>query len=82
GASVPALLRSGLAMRKNERLTRAQTLLAANAPILTKRAMVDGDPVTGCLPSGSVTGMIEDRPTCDALVRRMVEEAERTLKAL
>ncbi len=82
GASIPALLRSGLAMRKNERLTRSQMLLAANAPILTKRAMVDGDPVTGCLPGGSVAGMIDDRPTCQALVRRIVEEAEHTLKAL
>lgn len=82
GASLPDLLRSGLAMRKNQRLTRAQMLLAANAPILTKRAMVDGDPVKGYLPSGSVAGMIDDRPTCEVLVGRIVEEAERTLKAL
>ena len=82
GASIPDLLRSGLAMRKNQRLTRAQMLLAANAPILTKRAMLDGDPVKGYLPGGSVAGMIDDRPTCEELVRRIVEEAERTLKAL
>lgn len=82
GASIPELLRSGLAMRKNQKLTRSQMLLAANAPILAKRAMNDGDPVNGYLPSGSVAGMIDDRPTCAELVARIVEEAERTLKQL
>ena len=82
GASLPDLLRSGLAMRRHERLTRTQMLMAANAPILATRAMQDGDPVGGYLPSGSVAGVIEDRPSCDELVRRIIEEAERTLKAL
>ena len=82
GASIPQLLRSGLAMRRHERLTRSQMLMAANAPMLAKRAMQDGDPVRGYLPSGTVAGVIDDRPTCEELVRRIVEEAERTLKAL
>ncbi len=82
GASIPELLRSGLAMRKHERLTRAQMLMAANAPMRAKQAMQDGDPVHGYLPSGTVAGLIDDRPTCEELVRRIVEEAERTLKAL
>jgi NAD(P)H-dependent flavin oxidoreductase YrpB (nitropropane dioxygenase family) len=69
-------------MRKHERLTRAQMLMAANAPMLAKKAMQDGDPVHGYLPSGTVAGLIDDRPTCEELVRRIVEEAERTLKAL
>ena len=56
GASLAELLRSGLAMRANQRLTRAQMLMAANAPILAKTAMQDGDPVHGYLPSGSVAG--------------------------
>jgi NAD(P)H-dependent flavin oxidoreductase YrpB (nitropropane dioxygenase family) len=82
GASIPDLLRSGLAMRRHERLTRTQMLMAANAPILARRAMQDGDPVHGYLPSGTVAGLIDDRPSCEELVRRIVEEAERTLKAL
>jgi nitronate monooxygenase len=69
-------------MRKNQKLTRSQMLLAANAPMLAKRALNDGDPVGGYLPSGSVAGMIEDRPTCAELISRIVEEAERTLKQL
>jgi NAD(P)H-dependent flavin oxidoreductase YrpB (nitropropane dioxygenase family) len=82
GASLPQLLRSAFALRRRERLTRAQMLMAANAPMLAKRAMRDGDPVGGYLPSGTVAGLIDDRPSCAELVARIVEEAERTLAAL
>ncbi len=57
-------------------------LMAANAPILARKAMREGDPVEGYLPSGSVAGVIDDRPTCAELVERIMEEAERALKAL
>ncbi len=82
GATIPELLRSAFAMRANEKLSNAQMILAANAPILARIAMRDGDPVRGYLPSGSVAGVIEDRPTCQELVSRMVQEAEDTLKKL
>jgi NAD(P)H-dependent flavin oxidoreductase YrpB (nitropropane dioxygenase family) len=82
GASLPELLRSALALRRRERLTRAQMLMAANAPILARRGVRDGDPVGGYLPSGTVAGLIDDRPSCAELVARIVEEAERTLAAL
>ena len=82
GATIPQLLRSAMALRSHEKLTRAQTLMAANAPILAKTAMADGDPVRGYLPSGTVTGVIGDVPTCRELVTRIVAEAEETLAAL
>jgi NAD(P)H-dependent flavin oxidoreductase YrpB (nitropropane dioxygenase family) len=82
GASIADLLRSGLAMRKSERLTRSQMLMAANAPILAKTAMQDGDPVHGYLPSGTVAGVIDDRPSCAELIERIVAEAEATLRRL
>ncbi len=82
GASLPELLRSAFALRQRERLTRSQMLLAANAPMLAKRGVLDGDPVGGYLPSGTVAGLIDDRPSCAELVGRIVEEAERTLAAL
>jgi NAD(P)H-dependent flavin oxidoreductase YrpB (nitropropane dioxygenase family) len=82
GASLGDLLRAGLAMRKSERLTRSQMLMAANAPILAKTAMQDGDPVHGYLPSGTVAGVIDDRPTCAELIERIVAEAEATLRRL
>ncbi|HIF94158.1 MAG: nitronate monooxygenase [Myxococcales bacterium] len=82
GVSVIDLVRSALSMRKNEKLSNAQMILAANAPILARIAMSDGDPAHGYLPSGTVAGLLDDRPTCETLVRRIVEEATNTLNRL
>jgi nitronate monooxygenase len=82
GATIPALLRSAFAMQQHERLSRAQMLMAANAPMLARKAMLEGDPVNGYLPSGTVAGVISDRPTCAELIARIVLEAEQTLAAL
>jgi nitronate monooxygenase len=82
GATIADLVRSALSMRRHEGLTRSQLLMAANAPMLARRAMLEGDPVRGYLPSGSVGGVIDDRPSCAELIARIIDEAERTLKAL
>ena len=82
GASVFELLQSAVAMRKNQKLSNAQMILAANAPILARIAMSEGDPVRGYLPSGTVAGLLDDRPTCAELVARIVDEAHETLKKL
>ena len=83
GASIPQLLRSALSMRRGgEKMTRSQILMAANAPILVRKAMIEGDPVEGVLPSGTVAGVIDDLPSCAELIERIVEEAEATLEAL
>jgi NAD(P)H-dependent flavin oxidoreductase YrpB (nitropropane dioxygenase family) len=82
GASMRELLASALSMRRNERLSRAQMLMAANAPMLAKKAMSDGDPVGGYLPSGTVAGVIGDMPSCEELVGRIMAEAEQTLDSL
>jgi hypothetical protein len=44
--------------------------------------MEDGDPVHGYLPSGSVAGVLDARPSCAAIVAGIMEEAEQTLKRL
>src|SRR5262249_54730209 len=82
GASLAELVRSGLAMRRNQRLTRAQLPMAAGAPVPARNAMLDGDPVHGYLPSGTVAGVIGDRPTCAELIDRIEAEAEETLRRL
>jgi NAD(P)H-dependent flavin oxidoreductase YrpB (nitropropane dioxygenase family) len=82
GASVSELLSAALSMRSNDRLTRSQTIMAANAPILIQRAMVEGRPAEGVLPSGQVAGLIDDLPTCADLVTGIIAEAERRLEAL
>ena len=82
GATIAELLRSALAMRRNQKLSNAQMILAANAPILARIGLNDGDPARGYLPSGTVAGVIDDRPTCEVLIQRIIREAEETLTRL
>jgi NAD(P)H-dependent flavin oxidoreductase YrpB (nitropropane dioxygenase family) len=63
GVSLTDLARTGLAMRKDQELTWSQVALAANAPMLTKEAMVEGHPEVGILPTGQVVGAIDSLPT-------------------
>jgi NAD(P)H-dependent flavin oxidoreductase YrpB (nitropropane dioxygenase family) len=50
--------------------------------MLIKATMVDGKPEVGILPTGQVTGVIDELPTVAELVARIVSEAEATLKQL
>jgi len=72
----------GLAMRKSAELSFSQLVMAANTPMLLKAAMVDGRPDLGVMASGQVTGLIEDLPSCQELITRIMNEAEATLKRL
>jgi NAD(P)H-dependent flavin oxidoreductase YrpB (nitropropane dioxygenase family) len=47
-----------------------------------KLAMVDGRPDLGVMASGQVVGVIEDLPTCAALLDRIMSEATATLDRL
>jgi NAD(P)H-dependent flavin oxidoreductase YrpB (nitropropane dioxygenase family) len=69
-------------MRKHQDLTLSQLAMAANAPMLIKATMVDGKPDVGILPTGQVTGVIDELPSVAELVARIVAEAEATLKQL
>jgi NAD(P)H-dependent flavin oxidoreductase YrpB (nitropropane dioxygenase family) len=82
GASIPELLGAALRMQKSDKLTRSQVLMASNAPILIKRAMVEGHPSEGVLPSGQVAGVIDDLPACAELIERMVRHAAERLDAV
>jgi NAD(P)H-dependent flavin oxidoreductase YrpB (nitropropane dioxygenase family) len=80
--SVRGLLREGLAMKKNGELTWAQVAMAANAPMLTKAALVDGNLDAGILPTGQVAGLIAELPTVAEVIAGIVAEAEATIAAL
>jgi NAD(P)H-dependent flavin oxidoreductase YrpB (nitropropane dioxygenase family) len=82
GTSLPELLEEGLAMKQNQELTWAQLAMAANAPMLTKASIVDGHVETGILPTGQVTGVIDEIPTVAELLQRIMAEAEATLERL
>ncbi|HZP13599.1 MAG TPA: nitronate monooxygenase [Nevskiaceae bacterium] len=59
-----------------------QTMMAANAPMLIQRAMVEGKPDEGVLPSGQVAAVIDDLPTVAELIARIVAEADERLASL
>ena len=82
GTSLSALVREGLAMRRNQDLTWSQLALAANAPMLIKASMVDGNPDVGVLPTGQVTGLIDGLPTVAEVIDDIMREAAATLDRL
>jgi NAD(P)H-dependent flavin oxidoreductase YrpB (nitropropane dioxygenase family) len=82
GTPIPALVREGVAMRKNQGLPWSQVVMAANAPMLIKAALVDGRPEVGVLPTGQVTGVIDELPTVAELLDRIAAEATATLERL
>jgi NAD(P)H-dependent flavin oxidoreductase YrpB (nitropropane dioxygenase family) len=82
GTSVRDLLTEGKAMHDAQGLAWHQVALAANAPMLTKATLVDGDVDVGILPTGQVVGVIDELPTVDALVQRIVAEATAVLTRL
>jgi NAD(P)H-dependent flavin oxidoreductase YrpB (nitropropane dioxygenase family) len=82
GTSVKDLASEGLAMRKSQDLTLSQLAMAANAPMLIKAALVDGDPEVGVLPTGQVTGLIDSLPPVAEIIDGIIEEARATLARL
>lgn len=77
-----ALLREAFAMRRSQGLTWSQTAMAANAPMLTRAALVEGALDAGILPTGQVAGLIDELPTVAALIADIIEEAEQALSRL
>jgi NAD(P)H-dependent flavin oxidoreductase YrpB (nitropropane dioxygenase family) len=82
GASMVGLLREGLAMKKSQELTYGQMAMAANAPMLTKASMVDGNDEAGILPTGQVVGVIDELPPVADVIARIVREANDTMARL
>jgi NAD(P)H-dependent flavin oxidoreductase YrpB (nitropropane dioxygenase family) len=82
GDSMISLLREGRAMKKSSDLSWAQVVMAANAPMMTKAALVDGRTDVGVLPTGQVVGTIDSLPTVAELVAGIVREANATLDRL
>jgi NAD(P)H-dependent flavin oxidoreductase YrpB (nitropropane dioxygenase family) len=74
------MLRDGREMRKNQGRTLAQMALAANTPMMLKAGLVEGDPAAGVLASGQVVGVIDDLPTCEELIDRIVTRAAEELR--
>jgi NAD(P)H-dependent flavin oxidoreductase YrpB (nitropropane dioxygenase family) len=82
GTSWSDMIREGLAMRKTQELTYSQMLMAGNTPMLLRAAMVDGRVDLGVMASGQVVGVIDDIPSCEELIDRVMAEADAVLTRL
>ncbi len=63
-------------------LTWSQVVMAANAPMLYRTALLEGRPDIGVMATGQVVGLIDDLPTCAELITRIATEAEDVLTRL
>jgi NAD(P)H-dependent flavin oxidoreductase YrpB (nitropropane dioxygenase family) len=79
GASAGSLLREGRAMKEGSELTWSQVVMAANAPVMTKAALVQGRTDVGVLPTGQVVGLLESLPSVDEIVRGIMRDADAVL---
>lgn len=55
--------------------TVAQTVMAANAPVLLQRSMVDGMPAEGVMSSGQVAVLIGELQSCHDVIEAIVTQA-------
>jgi NAD(P)H-dependent flavin oxidoreductase YrpB (nitropropane dioxygenase family) len=69
-------------MSRSDDMTAAQAIMSANAPMIIQKAMVEGHPSEGVLPSGQVAGVIDELLSCEQLVSSIVSEAELGLTKL
>ncbi len=82
GSSMLALLKEGRAMKEGNELTWPQVVMAANAPVMTKAALVDGRTDVGVLPTGQVVGLIEALPSVSDIINGIIAEADAVLQRL
>jgi NAD(P)H-dependent flavin oxidoreductase YrpB (nitropropane dioxygenase family) len=78
-ASIGTLAHTGVAMHRESGLPWNQVLMAANAPMLTKAALVDGHEDAGILPTGQVVGVIDAIPTVSDLIEQLIAQAQASL---
>ena len=82
GGSLVGMLSSAWKMKKSNGMSYAETLMAANAPMMIQEAMVKGHPDDGVLPSGQIAGTIQDLPTVAQLMASIVKDARDTMDRL
>lgn len=74
------LVADGRAMKHGQDRSWAQMVLAANTPMMLRAGLVEGDPAAGVLASGQVVGVIDDLPSCEELIDRVVTRAAAELR--
>ena len=82
GASWATMLKSARAMTAHGGRSIPEAMMAAAAPMLLQKAVVDGDAQNGLMAAGMVAGRLDDLPSCAQLVARIESEALARIAAL
>jgi NAD(P)H-dependent flavin oxidoreductase YrpB (nitropropane dioxygenase family) len=82
GISWWQFLLGGWRMRKEYEASVSELDKLAAGVMRVKRALVEGDVDYGVIPSGQVCGRIEDIPSIQDLIERIVNEAKSTLESV
>jgi NAD(P)H-dependent flavin oxidoreductase YrpB (nitropropane dioxygenase family) len=82
GASWGELLAAARGMTSHGEMSLPEAMLAAAAPVLLQKAVVEGDAIGGLMASGQVAGRLNDLPSCAQLLDRIEAEAQQRITAL
>jgi NAD(P)H-dependent flavin oxidoreductase YrpB (nitropropane dioxygenase family) len=82
GASWGELLAAARGMTSHGEMSLPEAMLAAAAPVLLQKAVVEGDAIGGLMASGQVAGRLKDLPSCADLLARIEAEAHERIAAL
>jgi NAD(P)H-dependent flavin oxidoreductase YrpB (nitropropane dioxygenase family) len=82
GMSWRQLATDGRSMKKGSERSWSQMMLAANTPMMLKAGLVEGDTGAGVLAAGQVVGLLDDLPTCQELIDRVVTDAAARIRAM
>lgn len=82
GASFGELFKAAKGMTSHGGLTLPQAMMAASAPMLIQKAVVEGDPDHGLMATGLVAGRLDDLPSCAELLAGIERDARARLAAL
>ena len=81
-SSYKDLIKAFFAMLKGDDLTISQSVMSANSPAIIQKAMVEGFPEEGAMPSGQVAGIITNLPACEDLVLEIMNDFDQSCSKL
>lgn len=82
GASLLDLLRAARGMTGHGELSLPQAMMAAAAPMLIQKGVVEGDTENGLMATGLVGGRLDDLPTCAELLTAIERDARARIAAI
>jgi NAD(P)H-dependent flavin oxidoreductase YrpB (nitropropane dioxygenase family) len=82
GARWGDLIREGVSMKRSAELSWSQVVMAANAPMLYRAGLHEAREDVGVTASGQVVGLINDLPSCEELIERIMREASGVIERL